>query len=246
MHKSDLLDRPTAGVYVDVRTFERESTVGMQQDRDSYDEKLDQILRAAAAVFAEKGYHQASIRDISRATGASLSGLYYYVESKEELLYLVQLRCFATVLEGLEAALDGVDDPMLRFRTFVENHLRFFVGNMREMKVASHEADTLSGEYREQVDEKKRRYAQACSDILSELRPESSPIDLRVATFSLFGMLNWIYTWYRPGRDVPVAELAEDMSQLFLGGLLSGGELALPALAADREPGDAGPSMWRR
>lgn len=229
-------------------TFERsyEPAGGMQQERDSYDEKLDQILRSAAAVFAEKGYHQASIRDISRATGVSLSGLYYYVESKEELLYLVQLRCFGTVLEDLERVLEGVEDPRLRFRLFVENHLRFFVANMREMKVASHEADTLTGEFRRQVDERKRRYTHACTEILEALRPEESPIELRVATFSLFGMLNWIYTWYRPDRDVPVSELAEDMSQLFLGGLLAEGGDPLPSAAADRVPGESGPSMWRR
>jgi hypothetical protein len=50
----------------------------MTDERSAYDEKLESILRTAAAIFAEKGYHQASIRDIARATGVSLSGLYYY------------------------------------------------------------------------------------------------------------------------------------------------------------------------
>ncbi|MFO7260160.1 MAG: TetR/AcrR family transcriptional regulator [bacterium] len=213
----------------------------MGAGRPGYDEKLLEILRAAAAVFAEKGYHRASIRDISRATGISLSGLYYYVRSKEELLFLIQDHCFGTVLDNVERLLAGETDPVRRFRLFVENHVRFFVNNMREMKVLSHEADSLTGEYRRRVQAKKKRYTDLCMSILEELRPPDTGIDLRVATFALFGMLNWIYNWYRPGRDVPVAELADGFSRLFLQGCLS------PASGvAEAMPVEPAPSIWRR
>lgn len=218
----------------------------MPEPRGGYDEKLEGILRGAAAVFAEKGYHQASIRDISRATGVSLAGLYYYVRSKEELLFLIQDHCFATVLENLERLLAGVEDPQRRLRLLVENHLRFFVSNMREMKVLSHEAGSLGGEYRRRVNARKKRYTELCAEILAELRPQDSPIDLRVATFALFGMMNWIYNWYRPDRDVPVGELAEGLSRLFLWGYLAG---AGSAPSPDPGPAvelEALPSIWRR
>lgn len=218
----------------------------MSGERPRFDDKLAQILREAAVVFADKGYHRASIRDISRATGISLSGLYHYVESKETLLYLIQDHCFGTVLEDLDRLLTGVDDPRVRLQLLIENHLRFFAGNMKEMKVLSHEADSLTGEHRRRVNVKKKRYTKICERILEALRPADHPIDLRAATFSLFGMLNWIYTWYTPGRDVPVAELADDMSQLFLRGFLAGAEPALPMGAADRAPGEPSPSIWRR
>src|SRR5512142_3554742 len=89
------------------------------EDRAAHDEKLALILRSAATIFAEKGYHQASIRDISRATGISLSGLYYYVRSKEEILFRIQEHSFATVLENLEALLEGENEPEQRLRLFV-------------------------------------------------------------------------------------------------------------------------------
>jgi hypothetical protein len=57
--------------------------------------------------------------------------------------------------------------------------------------------------------------------VLSELAPELAISERRVAAFSLFGMMNWIYNWYNPERDVPVAELARNMSQLFLFGYMS-------------------------
>jgi len=222
----------------------------MRQDRPGYDEKLATILRAAAAVFAEKGYHQASIRDISRATGVSLSGLYYYVRSKEELLFLIQDHCFGAVLENLERILGETEDPRVRLRLLVENHVRFFASNMQEMKVLSHEADSLSGEFRRRVNAKKKRYTDLCMGILQELRPAGSRIDLRVATFGLFGMLNWIYNWYHPGRDVPVEELADGFCRLFLQGYLAAGSdstgAALPAGAVEAMTAGHGPSIWRR
>src|SRR5690606_21581476 len=156
-----------------------------------------------------------------RRRGLGRSGLYYYVRSKEELLFLIQDHCFGTVLENVERLLEGETDPVRRLRLFVENHVRFFVNNMREMKVLSHEADSLSGEYRRRVQAKKKKYTDLCMSILEELRPVDSRIDPRVATFALFGMLNWIYNWYHPGRDVPVAELADGFSRLFLQGCLS-------------------------
>lgn len=219
----------------------------MSGERPGYDDKLAQILRTAAAIFADKGYHRASIRDISRAAGISLSGLYHYVDSKETLLYLIQDHCFGTVLENLERLLADEADPQRKLYLLVENHLRFFASNMKEMKVLSHEADSLTGEYRRVVNAKKKRYTEICESILVELRPAGSPTDLRTATFSLFGMLNWIYTWYAPERDVPVADLAADMSRLFLRGFLAAAEPALPVGAPDRTPGgDPNPSIWRR
>lgn len=214
------------------------------EERSRYDEKFDRILRAAAAVFADKGFHRASIRDVSRASGVSLAGLYYYVASKDELLFRIQDHCFGTLVDDAERVLSGISDPVQRFHLFVENHLRYFVGNMKEMKVLSHEAESLEGEFRRIVNQKKRRYADLCASILSELRPEGSAIHLRVATFSLFGMLNWIYNWYRPERDVPVGELAEEMGRLFLDGFLGAGEPAR-SMEPPGAPEAPGPSIWR-
>lgn len=215
----------------------------MGLDRTAYDEKLESILRTAAAIFAEKGYHQASIRDIARATRVSLSGLYYYFQSKEELLFLIQDHAFGTLLRNLERLLEGVEDPHRKLRLLIENHLRFFVANMAEMKVLSHEAESLSGNFREQVTEKKRRLAEIAMQILTELRP-GSDLDLRLATFALFGMMNWLYNWYRPDRDLPVERLAEDMNRLFLGGYLQEGGV-LPDGARAAVPGERTPSIWR-
>lgn len=212
----------------------------MTDARHAYDEKLALILQTAAASFADKGYHDTSIRDISRATGVSLSGLYYYFRSKEELLFLIQDHCFTTVLETALARIADQADPAERLRIFIENHLRYFASNMKEMKVLSHESHSLSGEYRRLVNAKKHQYTELCIEILAELAPPDSPIDPSIAAYSLFGMMNWIYNWYRPDRDVPVAELADNMTQIFLRGYLAGS--AQRVQPRHKEPK---PSIWR-
>src|SRR5271163_1814026 len=76
-----------------------------------FDRRLKQILDHATEVFCLKGYEGASMRDLSRATGMSLAGLYYYFESKERLLFLIQKHTFTTIVERLKAQLASATDP---------------------------------------------------------------------------------------------------------------------------------------
>ena len=94
----------------------------MTAEKSPYDEKLGSILSAAAQIFSAKGYHNASIRDIARATEVSLSGLYYYFQSKEELLYLIQDHALGTLLDRVEESLEGVSCPETRLRILIEKH----------------------------------------------------------------------------------------------------------------------------
>lgn len=184
-----------------------------------YDEKLGEILRQSATIFADRGFHQASVRDISAETGVSLSGLYYYFKSKEELLFLIQQHCFESLLVQVAAGLEGAVGPEARLRTLIEIHLGFFVANMPEMKVLSHEADALAGEYAARVLGLKRDYVALVRGCVEPLLPPDTSLDARTATFALFGQMNWIYNWYRPSRDPDAAGLARQMADLFIAGL---------------------------
>jgi len=184
------------------------------------DQKLDALLSAAAKVFAERGYHQTSMRDLARASGVSLAGLYYYVESKEELLYLIQRRNFEHVIALMKERLHGATDPVDRLMRFIDNHLDYFASHMAEMKVLSHEAGALSGESLHVVEEMKRDYTRALMDILAAIDQQYGPAhaNRRVAAYSLFGMMNWIYNWYDPLGDLGVELLAQNIGRIFLGG----------------------------
>lgn len=200
------------------------------------DQKLDALLSAAARVFAKHGYHQTSMRDLSRASGVSLAGVYYYVESKEELLYLIQHRNFEAVLAGMREALAGVTNPVERLARFIDNHLDYFASHMAEMKVLSHEAGALGGDYLQRVNGMKHEYTLALMDILADLERTHGPahVNRRVAAYSLFGMMNWIYNWYDPLGDVGVELLSQNVCRLFLGGYvgLPVADAVLPQSAA--------------
>src|SRR6185295_9777608 len=148
-------------------------TFQMTNDLSRYDQKLEHILRTSARIFAEKSYHSTSMRDISRATGVSLAGLYHYCKSKEELLFLIQDHCFGRVLERLEQRIRGVEDPLEELRIFIDNHLSIFAANMAEMKVLSHEAESLAGDLHKQVSTKKEKYAKLARRILREIKGQS-------------------------------------------------------------------------
>src|SRR5208282_873984 len=193
-------------------------------------QKLQVILRHAAQVFSEKGYEGASIRDISRSSGVSLAGMYYYVESKQKLLYLIQLCTFKTVLERLEKRLSGTADPLERLRILIRNHLDYFLRHPVEMKVLSHEDDALEGGYRKEVLELKRRYYDIALGIFEELRRAglARRLNSRVAVLTLFGMMNWIYTWHRPRLDPGADAMAEAIAGMFLHGVTNGQKALRP------------------
>ena len=189
--------------------------------RDS-EAKLQHILRHSAQVFAEQGFKGASIRDISRATGVSLSGLYYYFESKQKLLCLLQKHAFTSILERLEDRLTGVSQPEARLKIFILNHVEYFLSHPAEMKVLSHDDDSLEEPYRKEIAAIKRRYYNLARSIFEELAPggAGSELNPRVAVLSLYGMMNWVYKWHKPRVDPSAEELADTMAAIFLRGVL--------------------------
>ncbi|MCL6480997.1 MAG: TetR/AcrR family transcriptional regulator [Firmicutes bacterium] len=193
-------------------------------ERPAGAEKLDHILRHAARVFSEKGYAGASMRDISRSSGVPLAGLYYYCESKQKLLYLIQIWAFRSILDRLEQRLSGVAEPVERLHVFVQNHLEYFLSHPVEMKVLTHEEKALTEPLRREVAEIKRRYYALAREIFDELRRSEGirGIQPRIAVLSLFGMMNWIYTWYNPRVDPSAERLAEIMTGIFLEGVRNG------------------------
>jgi len=160
------------------------------------------------------------MRDLARSSGMSLSGLYYYFESKEKLLYLIQKHTFSTIVDRLRERLDEVSDPEQRIRVFILNHLEYFLANRKAMKVLSHEAEVLKNGFGAEIAAIKREYYQICVGLLDDFkRAKRLEFSSRMAVLSLFGMMNWIYTWYNPRVDADAEELARRMGDIFLRGI---------------------------
>jgi TetR/AcrR family transcriptional regulator, cholesterol catabolism regulator len=188
-----------------------------------FDQRLAVILSHATDIFCKKGYEGASMRDLSRASGMSLAGLYYYFESKERLLFLIQKHTFTTIVQNLKTRLEGVVDAEQKVRLFILNHLEYFLANQAAMKVLSHESESLKNGFASELATIKREYYRICVRFMEELNRERElQVSTRIAVLSLFGMMNWIYTWHNPRVDADAKQLARGMGDIFLKGVLVG------------------------
>ncbi len=187
------------------------------------DERLATILHAAARIMADEGYERATIRKVAASVGASIASLYYYFNSKEELLYQIQYCTFKTLLDNLDESLENVSDPDGRIRVLIRNHLDHFFRNLNELKVCSHELETLKGAYYESVKELRKTYFRTALGIVVDLLKDSgnTTLDPKLTTLNLFGMLDWIYTWYDPETGPSERKASNQITCLFLNGIRS-------------------------
>lgn len=190
--------------------------------RSSYDERVNHILSAATETFARLGYEKASMREVAKASGVSLAGLYHYFDSKERILFLIQFRAFGSLLNNLREKLSGVDDPDEQLRVMVGEHLAYFAANMGALKVCSHELDSLTGSAYSDTRNIRLEYygvTRAIIDRLLDAHSSNGTIDRHVTTMVLFGTLNWLYRWYDPQRGPAVSTVANQIADQFLCGL---------------------------
>ncbi|MDR3746904.1 MAG: TetR/AcrR family transcriptional regulator [Acidobacteriota bacterium] len=207
-----------------------------------FDLRLAEILDYATEIFADKGYEGASMRDLSRLSGISLAGLYYYFDSKERLLYFIQHHTFTTIIERVRERLAGSSDPEERIRIFVRNHIDYALARQKAMKVLSHEDDVLKHGYGSELAAIKREYYRICVGLVEELAEAegrdatekgataAGRVGTRTAVMGLFGMMNWLYTWYNPRVDPDAETLTREISDIFLYGV-RGGKLSHSAPA---------------
>jgi AcrR family transcriptional regulator len=172
---------------------------------ERYDANIDHILRSAAAVFAEKSFGLASIRDIAARARISFPRIYYYLRNKEELLYLISRRAFEQLVSLAESRTSATGDPDERLRVFIRSHLEYHMSNLAEMKVLVREADSLTGRYAADILRLKREYSRICRRLLEDYAAHRNRTldreQARILTSLLFGAMNWFYTWYEPARD---------------------------------------------
>jgi AcrR family transcriptional regulator len=205
----------------------------------NFDRKQAGILAAAARVFAAQGFDRCSVRDVAREAGVSVPGLYHYVRSKDELLYLVQLQAFESLVARFTGESRAIAEPEARLALLIRNHLERFLANLAELTVCAREIDRLHGDYQARIEAVRREYFALAVRIFVDLGKKHGTlnVDPRTAALAMFGSINWVSTWYRPGTGLSAASVATSFLRLYLEGLLPrvGGRAA----AAPRRAGSA-------
>lgn len=184
-------------------------------------EMRSRILQAAAGSIASLGFHGMSMRDLARAAGTSLANLYNYFGSKEDILFALQSEAFATLTASAEAQLAAVSDPPSRLYVFISHHVRYVAEHPDVMHVLVHEAASLPQQQRRVIRRWKERYFGLGRDIVAKLAGIAplAPAELERVTYSVFGMLNWIYGWYQPDLHGGPQELARSIHRVAMCGL---------------------------
>lgn len=184
-------------------------------------ERYDGILEAASETIARRGFHQASIRNIARASGLSLAGLYHYVGGKDELLFLVLDRSLDRLIANLDQSLAEARTPETRLLALICTHLDFGFHHTAALKIINRDYELLGDPQRSEIAAKRQGYLRRGLTVLRQLDPhERSEEELFSATNLLLGMLNGIATrpFVRSAEDARV--LAAEVGALFLYGFL--------------------------
>lgn len=179
------------------------------------------ITQAALQEFAKKGYHQASVREIARAAGLSLAGLYHYVGSKSELLFLVIDQALDDLLAKLNAALSEAGTPEANLQALIRTHLEFAFNHGPALKVINRDVDALPDPHRAPAIQKRQSYLLRGLEVLRALDNSGrGNEELLGATNLLLGMLNGIATrpFVGPGQETEA--LTAEVGHLFLHGFL--------------------------
>jgi len=184
--------------------------------------RQQEILDAAARVFHEKGYESTSIQDIADSVGILKGSLYYYITSKEDLLYQIIEGVHREGLKNVDAveALDA--SPLEKLRAFVTGHLLYNAHNLVRTAVFFQDFRSLTGERRKQILAERDAYEKYLRDLIRQAQRDGSvcpDVDPKVASITVLGMLNWIYNWYRPGGERSAREIGELCADFVTSGL---------------------------
>ncbi len=180
-----------------------------------------EILRASARLFRERGYDATSMNDISAALKLSKGGLYHHFRSKDEILFHIMNHAMEITETRVLAPIRGIADPEERLRALIRLHIELVVrARDREITVILHENHPLPASLRKRVNAQKEGYIHFVEQLIEEVQGarKSSKVAPRAAAFALLGMISWIYQWYRPEGSLQEEDLVRQYTEIFFSG----------------------------
>ncbi|MBT9385403.1 TetR/AcrR family transcriptional regulator [Pseudooceanicola sp. CBS1P-1] len=187
-----------------------------------FDEKRHGLLLTAAHVFATQGMEKASMSQIAAQAGVSKSLLYHYYPSKDALIFAIIESHLQELDEALEAARDPALDHRSQLETYVMTVLDAYRGADDQHKVQLNAGPALSEDQKAQIVTLERAIVRHFSDVIRAIHPDLDRPDrplLMPVTMSLFGMMNWVYMWFREGGKISRADYAQMATTLILEGV---------------------------
>ncbi|MDE2081008.1 MAG: TetR family transcriptional regulator [Burkholderiales bacterium] len=200
----------------------------------TYDDQREQILAAAAQLFASRGYTASTMNEVAAACGVSKATLYHYVRDKHDLLAQITRGHVARLAALVDAVAAQQLAPEPHLRELIRRFMQVYAHAQHEHRVLTEDVKFLAPDDRAAVLAAQRRVVVAYADAVAALRPELRPARMhKPLAMLLFGMINWTFTWLRAGGALSPAALGSVVADLFLHGLPA---VALPASAGAAVP----------
>lgn len=202
-----------------VQILNRRSNKADRQQRRS-DGRRREILHAAARVFRRRGIVAAGMREIAEEAGLSPGNLYYYFDSKDELLLFCQERTLEHMLAAVDAAKAVGQSSAEQLRAILRAHVHALLDEL-EGATAHLELDALPDALRAPMIRKRDRYERALRSLVAQgvARGEFSPCDAALVTRAMLGAVNWTARWFRPDGAQTAGQVADAISQYLVKGL---------------------------
>jgi AcrR family transcriptional regulator len=187
-----------------------------------FEQHRDAILAMAARLFADRGYAAGSIADLASACGVSKALLYHYYRDKEALLFDIADR----YIDSLQLIVDEVAaenlSPAAHLRRLIERFMQAYEHAAAYHRVLVQDVKYLSAAHRRRVVGKQSRVVDAFAEAITAVAPQlaGAPL-LKPVTMTLFGMINWTFTWLKDEGPVRYADMAPVVADLFLRGVSS-------------------------
>jgi AcrR family transcriptional regulator len=191
----------------------------------------EQLVRAAARLFREQGFHGTSVSEIASAARITKSSLYHHFESKQALLAEILTDTASRVTPTVEAIASADLPAAERLRAAARSHVVELIHDQDMVACFVEEGRFLAPEYRDDFLAARDRYEQSFRRILADgIRSgEFRPVGVRLASLAVLGMCNSVVHWYQPSGDLDVEAVAEQFADLAVRSLLRG--------QTDRSPG---------
>jgi len=182
----------------------------------NYSDNQNLILETAARLFAEQGFHRASISELAQQCEFSKAWIYHYFDSKEAILFAL----LSQHLSELQQLAVSNLEPILQFREYVHDCIEIYVRKVNHHVVLNRDIEYLPAKLGEQIRKQKKDLLDRFSELLLKIRPElsSSPGGIKPQAMIFFGMLNWTYTWYDPKGPLGPQDFADLAVDLYLNG----------------------------
>lgn len=200
------------------------------------EQKRLEILKAAAAIFNERGFHNTTIDDLCERLGLSKPTVYYYVKDKEALL----VECAKLATHELHAAIrlarDEGTNGWERLRNIFVAYAQVMTTDFGKCLILTSQND-MSADSAERLWEGRRRLNLEIREVIETGIRDGSieDCDPKIVSFALFGAFNWIAHWFQEDGDLPAAQIAGVFVRLFQTGMAAG------AARDDRAPGGLRP-----